>query len=615
MIQQGTVLNGRYEIGELIGSGGMSLVYRAVDLQQHRTVAIKMLREQYADDPTFIHRFKREGQSVAALSHPNIVKVYAVCQDGEVFYLVMELIEGQDLKQILQNRTEPYSPRPLYHIAAQICDAIAYAHHKKIIHRDIKPHNIIVRPDGQIKVTDFGIARAASETTMTHTGSIMGTVHYLSPEQAKGEIADQRSDIYALGVLLYEMATGALPYEGESPISVAVQKIQQDPELPRRINPQLPEALEMVIMKAMSRNPKRRYQSVLQLKDDLREACFNNRVLYAKATETDLLEDTLQTADLTEVREIIKEKEQETKGKAYAGSPGKKRKQKTPFWLVALLFLVLAAGGLYLGLKASTIFYRPAEDVLVPDVYNLSVEAATQTLEAAGLKAEVLEVRVQSAADQDAVAHQEPAAQVPVKSGSVVRLTLSRGPQPVVVPDLTGMSHQAAEVMLSNYGLVLNEEVEEINDMDYPAGQIIGQDPAPNTQTKTGSSVKIVVSLGPQQIPVQSFVGMTLDAAQEAAAALGIELTASYEMNWNYGKDIIVRQDPSGGEQMDVNQPIAVVVSLGPGPGGSTGGAPAGEEAGGEQDNGSGQENGEGERAGESGSGIGENPAGLNPQG
>ena len=608
MIQQGTVLSGRYEIGELIGSGGMSLVFRAQDLQQHRTVAIKMLREQYADDPTFINRFKREGQSVAALNHPNIVKVYAVCQDEDIFYLVMELIEGRDLKQVLQSREAPYSPRELYHIASQICDAIAYAHHKKIIHRDIKPHNIIVRPDGQIKVTDFGIARAASEATMTHTGSIMGTVHYLSPEQAKGEIADQRSDIYSLGVLLYEMATGVLPYEGESPISVAVQKIQQDPAPPAEANPQLSEALELVIMKAMSRNPKRRYQSVLQLKDDLREACFNHRVIYAKATESDPLEDTLQTADLTEVREMIKEKEQEgmsgrtSPGRTNPGrasNGGKKRKQKTPVWLLLLLFVALAAGGVYLGIKASSLFYKPSVDIPVPDVYNMSEETARQTLEAAGLKVEVLESRVRSAADKDAVAHQEPAANVPVKSGSTVRLTLSKGAEPVLVPDLSGMSEQAASVMLSNFGLILSEEVERVNDTDYPAGQIIGQDPAPETQVQTGATVTIVVSKGPQQIPVQSFVGMTISAAEGAAEGLGIALEASYEMNWNYAKDIIVRQDPAGGSgaMMDANSPIKVVVSLGPGPtvgGSGTGGT--GSENGGEggagSDAGSGNGNG-----------------------
>ncbi|MEA4892367.1 MAG: Stk1 family PASTA domain-containing Ser/Thr kinase [Peptococcaceae bacterium] len=606
MLQPGTVLNGRYEIGELIGSGGMSLVYRALDIKQHRVVAIKMLREQYADDPTFINRFKREGQSVAALNHPNIVKVYSVCQDGEIYYLVMELIEGQDLKQILQSRTEPYSPRALYHIAAQICDAIAYAHHMKIIHRDIKPHNIIMRPDGQVKVTDFGIARAASEATITHTGSILGTVHYLSPEQAKGEIADQRSDIYSLGVLLYEMATGILPYEGESPISVAVQKIQQDPTPPGQANPQLPETLELVIMKAMSRNPKRRYQSVLQLKDDLREACFNNRVIYAKASDTDPLEDTLQTADLTEVREMIKEREQDTfagrtgPGRNGSGGSAKKNKKQTPFWLLILLFLVLAAGGVYLGIQVSSLFYKPAEDIPVPDVYNLNVDEALKKLEEAGLEGEVLEIKVRSAADKDAVAHQEPAADVPVKSGSTVRLTLSKGAEPVRVPDLTGMSQQAASVMLSNFGLVLDQNVEKVYDTDFPAGQIIGQDPVAETEVAAGSTVTIVLSQGPQQIPVQSFVGMPISQAQEAAEALGVKLEPTYEMNWNYAKDTVVRQDPSGGSQMDANGTIRVVVSLGPGPEEA---ADGGESFGG------------GSQTGSVGAGSGANPSGLNPEG
>jgi serine/threonine-protein kinase len=179
MIQPGTVLNNRFRIGELIGSGGMSLIYKGLDQNKRRDVAIKMLREQYSDDPEFVARFRREGQAVAGLSHPNIVKIYSVCQDEDIYYLVLELVDGSDLKQVLQSRGKPFEPREIYPIVSQICDAIYYAHHKKIIHRDIKPHNIIVRPDGQIKVTDFGIARAVSEATVTHMGNIVGSVHYL----------------------------------------------------------------------------------------------------------------------------------------------------------------------------------------------------------------------------------------------------------------------------------------------------------------------------------------------------------------------------------------------------------------------------------------------------
>ena len=242
----GKLLSNRYEILEQVGGGGMALVYRAKDVYLNRMVAIKILREQFTNDEEFVTRFRREAQAVASLSHTNIVSIYDVGQDQEIYYIVMEMIEGRDLKELIKEKS-PFSVKETLDIAVQICDALAHAHEHKIIHRDVKPHNIIITSEGKVKVTDFGLARAVSTVTVTHTDNIMGSVHYFSPEQARGEIADEKSDIYSLGVVIYEMLTGKVPFEGESPISVALNKIQNDPVPPRQINPQIGEALEKVI--------------------------------------------------------------------------------------------------------------------------------------------------------------------------------------------------------------------------------------------------------------------------------------------------------------------------------------------------------------------------------
>ncbi|MCL2121693.1 MAG: Stk1 family PASTA domain-containing Ser/Thr kinase [Clostridiales bacterium] len=585
MIQPGTVLNNRFRIEELIGSGGMSLIFRGIDMKKHRTVAIKMLREQFTGDPVFIARFRREGQAVAGLSHPNIVKIYSVCQDKDVYYLVLELVEGNDLKQILHSRAKPFEPREIYAIVAQVCDAVNYAHHKSIIHRDIKPHNIIMSPDGLVKVTDFGIARAASEATVTHTGSIMGSVHYLSPEQARGELADHRSDIYSLGVLLYEIATGKLPFEGESPISVALQKIQQDPVPPGKANSAaaVPEALEQVILKAMNRSPQRRYQSALELKDDLREACFNNRLLYIDEPEIDKLEDTLDRKELTGLLGtngrggLTQETGQEelmgnTASKSNAGAATKTktwRARLVKLVLGVILFCGIAVGGLALGRAISNWFYSPPEEIEAPSVVGRTEEAAVQILEDLGLIGSILENRV--ARDNIAsgsVAIQDPAAFTPVRPGSTIHLTLSRGPATYPAPSLLDETQQSALILLHNLGLDIGN-VETINDSETPEGFIMGQTPEAGTPLLPGDTVDIIVSLGPvvKYVTVQSFVGMPVADAQAAARGIGVEFGyTSYEMSWSYPKDTIINQDPAGSTQAPEGTPINIVVSLGPGP-------------------------------------------------
>ncbi|NLT95005.1 MAG: Stk1 family PASTA domain-containing Ser/Thr kinase, partial [Clostridia bacterium] len=267
----GKKIANRYEILALIGGGGMSLVYQAKDIFLNRIVALKVLREQYASDNDFVRRFRREAQAVASLSHPNIVNIYDVGRDQHIHYLVMEYVKGKTLKEIIDERA-PLPLNEVIDIVKQICDALEHAHENSIVHRDIKPHNILITRGGRGKVTDFGIARAASTATVTHTRGIIGSVHYFSPEQAKGEITDEKSDIYSLGIVLYQMVTGRLPFEGESPISVALMHIQNQPVPPSQYNPHITEAMEKIILKAINKKPDERYENVAKLRLDLRMA-------------------------------------------------------------------------------------------------------------------------------------------------------------------------------------------------------------------------------------------------------------------------------------------------------------------------------------------------------
>ncbi|MED5020205.1 Stk1 family PASTA domain-containing Ser/Thr kinase, partial [Paenibacillus chibensis] len=264
----GHELGGRYEIIERIGGGGMALVYKAHDLLLGRNVAVKVLRQQFVHDEEFIRRFRREAQSAASLSHPNVVSIYDVGQEDEVHYIVMEYVEGHNLNEIIKERA-PLQVDEAVRIASQICDALDHAHQNQIIHRDIKPHNILIGRNGRVKVTDFGIARAVTSTTITQTGSVVGSVHYFSPEHAKGVVTGEKSDLYSLGIVLYQMLTAQLPFLGESPISVALKHLQEEFEEPRKMNPLIPQSVENIILKSMRKNPQERYQSAKEMLHDL----------------------------------------------------------------------------------------------------------------------------------------------------------------------------------------------------------------------------------------------------------------------------------------------------------------------------------------------------------
>lgn len=335
----GHQLGGRYEVIERVGGGGMALVYKAQDLLLNRNVAIKVLRQQFVHDEEFIRRFRREAQSAASLSHPNVVSIYDVGQEDDVHYIVMEYVEGKNLNEIIKERA-PLQVDESVRIASQIADALDHAHHNQIIHRDIKPHNILIGRNGRVKVTDFGIARAVTSTTITQTGSVVGSVHYFSPEHAKGIVTGEKSDLYSLGIVLYQMLTGQLPFLGESPISVALKHLQEEFDEPRKFNPLIPQSVENVILKSMRKNPQERYQSAKEMQTDL-ETCLmperRNETKIDFPDEDDIDQTRVMPAIKPEPRGVtstgavpVMESDEET-GKGKAKSKRRKKPGSTHF--------------------------------------------------------------------------------------------------------------------------------------------------------------------------------------------------------------------------------------------------------------------------------------------
>ncbi|TGV26645.1 Stk1 family PASTA domain-containing Ser/Thr kinase, partial [Mesorhizobium sp. M00.F.Ca.ET.186.01.1.1] len=517
---EGQRLGGRYQLESRVGGGGMAIVYKARDLILNRPVAVKVLRSQFGTDEDFVNRFRREAQAVASLSHPNVVGVYDVGQEGDTHYMVMEYIEGYTLKEVIIQRGA-LPVEEAVRIAEQICDALDHAHQNQIIHRDIKPHNIMIGKNGRVKVTDFGIARAVTSATITHTNAMLGSVHYFSPEQARGGITGEKSDIYSLGIVLYEMVTGELPFSGDSPISVALKHLQEPLPEPRQVNPNIPQSVENVILKALVKDPFLRYASAREMLEDLETCLFPERLNEEKLTFP-------IDEEMTRVVPIITPEMME--GHTHGRTGGGQRSRQEPngddeeqrpqkkWWVKALLwvggiglFFVLA----FFGFNFLLNVVPSVPEVPVPYVEGITVSLAEDKLKEKNLVPQIVE-EANETIEKGMVIRQDPAPPMRLKEKAVVTLYVSKGQELIDMPNLITLPRATAEETLKKNGFKL-ESVKFVEEEDDKAevGTVIKQSPEANEKVYAGkTSVTVTISKGKAFVTMPDVRGKSVEAAQ-----------------------------------------------------------------------------------------------------
>lgn len=570
----GQRVGGRYQISHQIGGGGMSVVYLAHDMILNRDVAIKILRYDFSNEDELHKRFQREALSATSLIHPNIVSVYDVGEDGEMHYIVMEYIKGKTLKKYIQEFA-PLSPARSVHIMKQLTSAIAHAHENGIIHRDIKPQNILVDENGDVKITDFGIATSLNATALTQTNSVMGTVHYLSPEQARGGTATKKSDIYSLGIVLYELLTGELPFSGESAVSIALKHLQSETPSVRTFDATIPQSLENVVLKATAKDAIHRYESAEAMEEDLMSALSPSRMQELKFTppvDDDatkaipiIKEKQLPLEDIEHTRVLEKKvvekpqsKQTEKKNKPInkeQSKPKKKRKKWPIFAGVAILALILII--VIAGLLSPN-------KIEIPVVEGLTVEEATELLEQTGFKVGEITEKHSDEIEKDMVIGTNPRAGLERVKNSEINLIVSLGNETTEMPDFIGKQKDQVLTLIEQ-GEFVEVEVEE-RYSDELEGTVLEQDPrAGQDIIENETIVKLVVSKGKQLVKVQNLLGWNESALQEYAKSSGLIVqTTSSEHSETVPAGQVISQTPKGGANVAPGTVVKVVISKGP---------------------------------------------------
>ena len=565
-----TLFDGRYRILRKLGSGGMANVYLAEDEDLGRRVAIKILSERYANDESFNERFRREAKSAASLSHPNIVSIYDRGEADGIPYIAMEVIEGRSLKELILTR----GPLPLataIDYTHQILDALRFAHRNGIIHRDIKPHNILLGAENRAKVTDFGIARAGA-SQMTEVGSIMGTAHYLSPEQARGAPVTAASDLYSVGVVLYEMLTGQVPFNGDSAIEIAMKHLNETPRPPSSLRPELTPELDQVVLRALAKNPEDRYQASEEFSADLdrveagipiapETSAAATAILTGgfETSATQVIPPTETARQLPPTQPAAPRRPPPTYPPRYRyDEPPRKRNRFLPWLLVILLLAGAAVAGWYV--------YTQIQDELrttqvpVPNVIGLERKLAVKKIEDQGFQADV-QTGVGTAEDRGKVIDQNPDGGTRIEEGSTVRLLVSLGPEQVEVPAVVGKPLDEATQTLANAGF--RWITRRVFSPDAPEGEVTKQNPRPGEQAEKGSTVALTVSKGQELALVPDVLQQTRQSAESELRSAGF-VPEAVLVDSDSPKGLVVAQDPDPGNEIPKGETVQISVSKGP---------------------------------------------------
>ena len=549
---EGRILGNRYEIIEKVGNGGMATVYKATDLVLKRYVAVKVLRDEFTTDEEFIKRFETEAQSAAKLVHPNIVSIFDVGIDNGIYYIVMELIQGKTLKEIILEERGPLPWKWSVNVAIQIASALEMAHKNNIIHRDIKPHNIIITEDGIAKVTDFGIAKAVSNSTITAFGKTIGSVHYFSPEHARGGYTDAKSDLYSLGVVMYEMVTGRVPFDADTPVSVALKHMQEEPVPPIEVNTHLPEAVNKIILKALKKDPMLRYQTSTELLQDLRTALKNPSGDFVEEVDYDPTAKTQRISTNQYDRTNKNRGKKESKFITFV----KEHKVLSSFIGLILLFF-LAFGGTMLTLKVTN-----PKEVDVPDVVNLTKEEAEQKIKDAKLVFEVESEEYNTEIEENHIISQDPKHMDnfnKVKEGSTIKVVISKGTEKTKVPNVKGKQREEAVQLIEDAKLKV--EVVEETSKTVKEGYVISQETNPDIEVNAGDTVKIHVSTGTEKTTVPGVLGKTQEEAKKILQDSGFVVTVTNSEDSSKENGVVLKQSLDEGKSVDKGSAITITVN------------------------------------------------------
>ena len=548
------LLAGRYELMEKIGDGGMAVVYKAKDKLLNRYIAIKILRPEFTKDPLFVENFKRESQAAAGLSHPNIVGVYDVGKEGNINYIVMELVNGRPLSEIIAEQA-PMDYRTVINISKQVAAALSVAHKNKIIHRDVKPHNIMVTPEGVAKLADFGIAKAINDATLSTGSKIIGSVHYFSPEQARGNYVDERSDIYSLGIVMYEMLTGRVPFEGDNPVTVALKHINEEIVPPSEYVSGIPPALERAVLKATSKFQTNRFNSADELIEELDNIEFVTRVVGGRV--------------FNEASEAVEKGKQNGDDDDDLVDSGKKKKKKKPLTkeqkkkriIIAIVAAVCLIPIIFFAGKTFGWFSGTAE---VPDLSGMTYSQAKTAAKDAGFTIKKGKSVYSSDVQSKRVAEQDPDAGDKAKKGTTITVNLSKGSKEGTVPNVVGMSYSEVEAYLKKSGYKLGVVKEETSTKTKDT--VLSQDPSAGSEADKGTKINIVISdgQGKEKGTVPSVTGKTLAQAKSAIIAAGFSVgNITYDEGTAYSNNIVMWQQYAANTQLDKGTSIDIEISKG----------------------------------------------------